>query len=250
MFRTIILAAGKGTRMKSDLAKVLHHLRGKPLLRYVVSTAKEAGSRDVTVIIGHQADAVREACKDQGLEFVEQSRQLGTGHAVLQAREKFDAYSGNVLILCGDVPLLRPSTVHSLITRHIEEKNIVTVLTALLEQPTGYGRIIKGPAGEVLRIVEEKDATAAERRVKEINTGIYCVSSTFLFDALDNIKNDNVQQEYYLTDIVAVACNGGYKVGSLAALDRREVMGINSPEDLEEARQCMEYLKSDSGDPR
>ncbi len=253
MLRTIILAAGQGKRMKSDLAKVLHPLYGEPLLSYVVATAKAAGSRDISVIVGHQASAVREAFKDHDLTFIEQRELLGTGHAVLQARERFAHYRGVVLILCGDVPLLRPSTLRLLYACHGKKKRAVTVLTTLLTNPVGYGRIIKSPAGEVLKIVEERDATEAEKEIKEINTGIYCVDSRFLFDALGKIKNNNAQQEYYLTDIIAIAHGDGYGVGCLVAADQREVMGINTPQDLELAHQYLKQMKGpgySSDEPR
>ncbi len=240
MLRTIILAAGKGTRMKSELAKVLHHLSGKPMLSYVVEAAKAAGSQDISVIIGYQADAVRERFRDGALTFIEQFEQLGTGHAVLQAREKFHLYTGTVLILCGDVPLLQAATLRSLVDCHRRHKAAVTVLTTLLPDPTGYGRIIKGPTGKVRKIVEEKDATEVEKKIKEINTGIYCTESRFLFDALGKIGNNNAQKEYYLTDIIAIANENGDEVGSLAAFDSREVMGINTLQELAAADRYLE----------
>lgn len=244
---TIILAAGQGKRMESDLAKVLHLLHGKTLLSYVVATAKAAGSPDITAIVGHQAEAVLEAFRGQGLTFIKQGALLGTGHAVLQAREKFEHYTGVVLILCGDVPLLQPATVRSLFSRHSAENNEVTVLTARLTHPAGYGRIITGREGQVLRIVEERDATEAEREVTEINTGIYCVNSKFLFEALMLVKNNNAQQEYYLTDIIAIAHEHGYGVGRLIATDHREVMGINTLPELELAHRYLQEIRGGTG---
>ncbi len=244
---TIILAAGQGKRMESDLAKVLHLLHGKTLLSYVVATAKAAGSPDITAIVGHQAEAVIEAFRGQGLTFIKQGALLGTGHAVLQAREKFKHYTGVVLILCGDVPLLQPATVRSLFSHHSAENNEVTVLTTRLTHPAGYGRIITGKEGQVLRIVEERDATEAEREVSEINTGIYCVNSKFLFEALMMVKNNNAQQEYYLTDIIAIAHEHGYRVGRLIAADHREVMGINTLPELELAHRYLQEIRSGTG---
>lgn len=243
MFSTVILAAGKGTRMKSDLVKVLHPLYGKPLLSYVVEVARSAGSHDISIIVGYQADAVREKFRGWGLNFIEQREQLGTGHAVLQARERFADYTGAILILCGDVPLLQSSTLRSLWACHRKEKTAITVLTTVLTNSTGYGRIVKGPDGKVSRIVEERDATEAEKKIKEINAGIYCVNSPFLFDALRKINNENAQQEYYLTDIIAIAHESGDGVGSLIAADHREVMGINTPQELREAHCYMEKMK-------
>jgi UDP-N-acetylglucosamine diphosphorylase/glucosamine-1-phosphate N-acetyltransferase len=238
-FRTIILAAGKGTRMKSDLVKVLHTLCGKPMLGYVVDVAKRTGSEETLVIVGYQADKVKEMFQNQELIFIEQREQLGTGHAVLQARKRLEDYDGAIIILCGDVPLIKPSTLQSLLARHRKTRSAVTVLTTILMNPAGYGRIIKGAKGEVLRIVEERDATEEEKKVKEINTGIYCVESKFLFSALKKIKNNNAQQEYYLTDIVAIACEGNGGVQAVISDDNREVMGINTHDELEKAFLCM-----------
>jgi UDP-N-acetylglucosamine diphosphorylase/glucosamine-1-phosphate N-acetyltransferase len=236
----VILAAGKGTRMKSDLAKVLHHLCGKPMLTYSIEVARAIDAENIAVIVGHQADMVRETFKEQGLIFVEQREQLGTGHAVLQARNTFCHYHGTILILCGDVPLLRPSTVIALYKHHISEKATLTVLTTILNDPTGYGRIIKrGSAGEVVRIVEEKDGSPDEKKIREINTGIYCVEADFLFRAVTEIGNENVQKEYYLTDIVGIAWEQGFKTRSFIAVDSYEVMGINTLFDLTRASEHM-----------
>jgi UDP-N-acetylglucosamine diphosphorylase/glucosamine-1-phosphate N-acetyltransferase len=240
---TVILAAGKGTRMKSDLVKVLQPLYGKPLLSYVVEAARSAGSDDISIIVGYQADAVREQFKGESLNFIEQREQLGTGHAVLQASERFENYMGTILILCGDIPLLQSSTLRALWVCHRKEKTAVTVLTTLLTNATGYGRILKGPDGKVSRIIEERDATEAEKEIKEINTGIYCVNSPFLFDALRKVNNNNAQQEYYLTDIVAIAHEDGHGVSSLIAADYREVMGINTPQELREAHCYLEKIQ-------
>ncbi|HVO65147.1 MAG TPA: NTP transferase domain-containing protein [Syntrophales bacterium] len=235
----IILAAGKGKRMKSGLAKVLHPICGKPMLTYSVDVARAVGVGKIAVVIGHQADVIRDAFRDQGLIFVEQREQLGTGHAVLQAKNTFHNFDGTILILCGDVPLLLPSTVKSLIESHFSGKATLTVLTTLLDDPSGYGRVIKGAEGEVLRIVEEKDASCDEKKIREINTGIYCVECKFLFQAVEEIGNENVQKEYYLTDIVGIACRKGFKTRSLIAADSIEVMGVNTLDDLKRASAYM-----------
>ncbi len=241
-FRTLILAAGQGTRMKSPLVKVLHPLQGKPMLGYVVEVARKAGSGETLVIVGYQAGAVKERFAGEGLIFVEQREQLGTGHAVRQAQEQLAAYDGSLIILCGDVPLLRPATVRALFEQHGKGKTAVTLLTTILEDPTGYGRIIKGRHGEAKRIVEDRDATPAEKKIREINTGIYCVESKFLFSALAQITNHNAQREYYLTDIVALAHEGGGGADTLVAPDPREVMGINTPEELQRAELALEAI--------
>ena len=236
----VILAAGKGTRMQSELAKVLHPICGRPMLAYSVELAKEIGADRIVAVIGHQAERVREACGEQDLLFVEQERQLGTGHAVLHAREAFADYNGLILILCGDVPLLKVSTVESLIAHHEASGAVVTVMTVNLYNPGSYGRIVKNDAGEVLKIVEAKDATAGEKEIREINTGIYCADSRFLFSAVGRIGNNNVQKEYYLTDIMEIARRDGHKVSAFVVGDEAEVMGINTPEDLAYACRVME----------
>ncbi len=238
-FASIILAAGKGTRMKSPIAKVMHPILGKPMLHYPISCARQTGSDPIVVVVGHQAEAVKEAMENTGVLFADQTEQLGTGHAVLVCREYFRSFRGTVLILCGDVPLLKLETIRNLQKRHLSEKATLTVLTTLLEEPQGYGRIIKGADGNILKIVEARDATPAEREVKEINTGIYCVESEFLFDAVERIGNRNVQREYYLTDIVGIAAQGGQKAVSCIAPDSNEAMGINTPEELKRAEEEM-----------
>jgi UDP-N-acetylglucosamine diphosphorylase/glucosamine-1-phosphate N-acetyltransferase len=238
-FSTIILAAGKGKRMNSDLAKVLHPLCGLPMLTYPVAAARGAGSEKIVVVIGHQAGQIREEFQGKGLIFVEQREQLGTGHAVLQAEEAFRDDDGTIVILCGDVPLIRPETVVSLYDRHRSEGAAVTVLTTIPEDPAGYGRVVKTVGGRVEKIVEEKDAAPEERKIREINTGIYCVESRFLFPAVAGLGNRNAQREYYLTDIVEMARNSGLKATSSLAPDPVEVMGINTPEELERAGRRM-----------
>lgn len=218
--------------MKSDLAKVLHVLAGKPLLAYVVDIARAVGSDRIVVVIGHQADRVRERFAEEGLVFIEQRDQLGTGHAVLQAEGEFSDYSGTVLILCGDVPSLSETTMRSFTDAHRRSEAAVTVLTAIVDNPAGYGRVLKDEKGEIVCIVEDRDATEQERQVTEINTGIYCVDGDFLFTALGRITDDNTQHEFYLTDIVHIANLEGRTVRSLVTPDAREAMGINTPEDL------------------
>jgi UDP-N-acetylglucosamine diphosphorylase/glucosamine-1-phosphate N-acetyltransferase len=222
--------------MQSDQAKVLHRLCGEPLLAYSLRLAKTIRSDKIVVIVGHQAETVREAFPMPELVFVEQRPQLGTGHAVLQARDHFSDYTGMILILCGDVPCLKDTTVQSLIDHHYRNQAAVTVMTAMLNDPGSYGRVITSQGGDVLRIVEARDATDQEKKVREINTGIYCADSRFLFEAVAQIRNDNSQQEYYLTDIIEIACKIGCRVRSFIAADPLEIMGINTLEDLERAR--------------
>lgn len=231
----LILAAGRGTRMKSELAKVLHLLCGRPLLAYVVEAARGVGAGRIVAVVGHQAEHVRAAFPDDGLIFVEQKPQLGTGHAVLMARDAFAGFIGSVLILCGDVPLLRVETLRQFLAFHRDQEAVLTLLTARLDNPGGYGRVVKDGNDSLLRIVEERDATAEEKKIGEINTGIYCVESPFLFEAAAGIGMDNAQGEYYLTDIIAVGRERGIRMVSCQAPDPGEVMGINTPDGLARA---------------
>jgi len=239
-FCAVILAAGKGTRMKSDLAKVLHVLNGKPLLYYSLAAAKEARAEKIVAVIGYQANKVRDEFANRGCIFVEQNPQLGTGHAVLQAKDILADYKGLTVILCGDVPLLKAATIRSLIDNHLTAKAVVSVLTSIPPPPHAYGRIVKDNKGDVLKIVEYKDATEVEKKIGEINTGIYCVDTKFLFSALQKVTNNNKQREYYLTDIVEIACREGKKVKSFIASNYVEVMGINT---LEELARAEKYLQ-------
>ncbi len=235
----IILAAGKGTRMKSEQAKVLHCVSGQPMLKYSIELARKIMAEKIVVVVGHQAEVVKAMFRDEGLIFVEQREQLGTGHAVMQARPQLEDFSGNILILCGDVPLLSLETVRHLLDCHLKEKSVVTVLTAMLENPFGYGRIVKTLEGEVLKIVEERDASIEEKKIKEFNSGIYCVDSSFLLQAVGEIKNDNAQKEYYLTDIVEIACRRNLSVRAVLVENAQEILGINTPEDLQRAEDRM-----------
>ncbi len=229
--------------MNSSLAKVLHPLCGAPLLSYSVSLARELNSDKIVVVLGYQADLVKELINDKGLTFVLQEPQLGTGHAVMQAKESLKDHKGPVLILCGDVPLLSPSTAAVLVEKHALSKAAVTVLTTFLEWPAGYGRVLRAEGDTIERIVEDRDASDQEKKVKEINTGIYCADSEFLFEALSGLKPLNAQKEYYLTDIVEIAVKKGLTTIALPVYDSREVMGINTQEELDRAEEIMRDRK-------
>ncbi|MDF2684691.1 MAG: glmU, partial [Brevibacillus sp.] len=194
----VVLAAGQGTRMKSKLYKVLHPVCGKPMVQHVVDTMASMQVEDIVVVVGHGADAVR-AKLGEGVAYALQEEQLGTAHAVQQAAPFLQDKEGTTFLLYGDVPLLSAETLSALLTYHEEQQAAATVLTAVLSDPTGYGRIVRDEAGEVLRIVEHKDASSEERAIREINTGIYCYDNQKLWKALAQVKNDNVQGEYYVT---------------------------------------------------
>jgi len=228
----IILAAGLGKRMNSSLPKVLHCIGGKPLFSYPLKIARSLNPKKIAVVVGHGAESVRQACSDNGVTWVMQKKQLGTGHAVGCAKKVFGGFSGDLLILNGDVPLIAGESLLNLLRRHSEKNAALTFVTARLEDPYGYGRIVRDNGGEVIRIVEEKDATDPEKKIGEINAGIYAVSADFLFSALEGVTNSNRQQEYYLTDIVAAALEAGKRVATVEAEDAREIMGINTREEL------------------
>jgi len=235
----LILAAGQGTRMKSDLAKVLHPLCGKPLVEHVVRSAQQASMAKIVVVVGHQADQVKESLEGHQVEFVLQAPQKGTGHAVMQALPIIKNFAGELLVLYGDVPLIKPATIVSLLKKHREERNACTMLSTIIDQPGGYGRIIRDTDGSVTKIVEAKDASPAELAVKEINPAIYVFENQRLVEALGGLKPNNKQGEYYLTDVIGVFKGQGLKIAAQIVHDSREVLGINTPEELAE---CEEYL--------
>ena len=220
--------------MKSCLPKVLHSVGGKPLLGHVLAAARRLNPiRVAEVVIGHGAGAVRQAYPDNDIRWVIQEQQLGTGHAVLCARDIFHDFGGDVLILSGDVPLIKASTLQSMLEFHRREQAAVTLLTATLADPAGYGRILRTSDGAaVARIVEEKDATAEQRRIGEVNAGIYVVSAEFLFAALTKVKNDNQQGEYYLPDIITIGLEGSKPIRTVWLEDAREMMGVNTRQEL------------------
>ncbi len=235
----IILAAGKGTRMKSAKVKVLHAVAGVPLLAYSLDLARKFGPQKLGVVVGFQGDVVRQQLGAPDLTFVSQEEQLGTGHAVQMAAQALQGFQGTILILCGDVPLLTEDTIRRFLQNHIERGATLSVLTTFLENPKNYGRIFRGGNEWILRIVEDKDLKAEEKGIGEINTGIYCVDSQFLFSALPSLTNQNAQREYYLTDIVALANARGEKAIGYAAENPSEVMGINTRADLAQAAQYL-----------
>lgn len=236
---SLILAAGKGTRMKSDRAKVLHEVLDAPMIHYVLDAVQELSPAQTIVVVGHQGEEVKAAMAKYQVTFVLQKEQLGTGHAVLCAKDILQASGGTVLILCGDVPLIRPVTLRQMLAEHLGKSPVLTLMTTRLDKPAGYGRIISSDDGRIVKIVEEKDATAAEKEIKEVNAGIYCADIDILFDLLAEVDFNNSQGEMYLTDIVAVAIRHGLKVNRFSGADAVEVLGVNSMDELAEARELM-----------
>ncbi len=232
----IILAAGLGTRMKSDRAKVLHKLNGIPMICYVVETAETLAAKETIVVIGHQADQVQAAVADYTqLKFAIQDQQLGTGHAVKCALPEVSVQIEHVVVLCGDVPLLKPTTVTLLLNEHINANRDVSIVAVKVLDPTGYGRIVMGADRMVCGIVEEADASENEKKIRIVNAGIYCVNRLFLQQAIKKLETNNAQGELYLTDIVAMAHQENRSVGFIMANDPDEVAGINTLMELQSA---------------
>lgn len=256
----IVMAAGQGKRMNSNHAKVLHHVAGQAMVLYAVDVALQLAGQRIAVVVGHQADRVRQEIKAglagkpraEAVNIVEQAEQLGTGHAVMQSRSVFAAEQAarptQYLILNGDTPLLREQTARNLLEVHQSQGATVTILTAMLDDPSGYGRVIRRDSGgaggavassDVLKIVEDRDATSVERSIKEINVGTYVVSGDFLFDALEKLEPDNAQGEFYLTDIVRMAVAQGLRVAAVTLQNPDEGLGVNTRRQLATAEQVI-----------
>ncbi len=244
MVVAVILAAGKGTRMKSDLPKVLHPLLGKPMIQYVVDVCREIKAERILAVVGYQKQMVLDIIGPQGVESVIQNEQFGTGHAVLQAEMQLKEYNGNVLVLCGDVPLISADTLNDLIQYHEEENAYATVLTCEEGDPTGYGRIIRNLDGSLKTTVEERDIQDESiRKVKEVSTGIFLFRSKELFEALKKVNNSNSQCEYYLPDVLKIFVNGNKKVGLYQTQNLGEIHGINTKEQLEKIEKYLSNQK-------
>ncbi|MBN1828951.1 MAG: NTP transferase domain-containing protein [Deltaproteobacteria bacterium] len=241
----VILAAGKGTRMHSPTAKVLHLLGNRPIILYPVTLAETLGVQPIVVVVGYQAEQVRTVLGDRPVRIALQSEQSGTAHAVSQSEALLNDFDGTVLILCGDVPLLKPSTAARFIDCHRAGPAVVTVMTTTLDNPKGYGRIVRDRAGRMMKIVEDRDASIAEQSIREINTGIYLVEKTFLFDALRTVGNRNQQREYYLPDIIETAVAAQLPVEACHFPESFETMGINTPQDLERAQDLLADFADD-----
>jgi bifunctional UDP-N-acetylglucosamine pyrophosphorylase/glucosamine-1-phosphate N-acetyltransferase len=242
-----ILAAGKGTRMKSALPKVLHRAAGEPLIAHVLRAADALDPDTITVVVGHLADAVTAGLsKRQGLRFALQEPQLGTGHALLQVEPHLRGAAGTLVLLSGDVPLLRASTLKTLVAHHQRAGAAATVLTARVAHPAGYGRIVRDREGAITAIVEDKDASEAQRAINEINSGVYAFDLAPLFDALRNVGASNAQREYYLPDLVRIYRTRGLPVETLVLEDAREILGVNSRKELADVTAIMKADRLDA----
>jgi len=230
----IIMAAGKGKRMKSNLPKVLHNLAGKPILNYVLDTVDQLKAKRKILIVGYKSDKIRELIGDK-IEYVEQKEQLGTAHAVLQTKKLLSDFIGDVLILSGDVPFLTVKTLKKLLKYHQANNFCCTLVSAILKNPKGYGRIVRDKEGKIKRIVEDVDLSADKKKITEINSGIYCFNKEKLFQVLEKITTDNKQGEYYLTDTVEILLGEGLTIGNIIVKDYSEISGINDRLDLADA---------------
>ena len=239
MFTSVILAAGMGTRMKSKMPKVLHKVCGKPLSKWVIDASKAAGADKVCAVVGHKAETVKEVLGDV-CEFALQAEQKGTGHAVMQAMDVIKNSKGEVVILNGDTPLITAETINKAIEYHKNNDNQATVITAILDDATGYGRIVRDNDGSVLKIVEQKDASEEEKKINEVNSGMYVFDAQSLVYALDKITPNNAQGEYYLTDTLEILLSAGKKIGGYAISDNDEIRGINDRVQLNEAEKIMQ----------
>jgi UDP-N-acetylglucosamine diphosphorylase/glucosamine-1-phosphate N-acetyltransferase len=237
----IILAAGKGTRMDSDLPKVLHPVCGRPMLAYVLDVARQAGSSRLLVVVGHRADLVKETFADDAkdISWVLQSPQNGTGHAVMVCKRELAGLEGPVLVLAGDGPLIRPETLRQLIETHQATGAACTLATSILPEPGGYGRIVRDQAGNLVGIVEALDATASQKTIREVNVSIYCFDAAALRDVIGRLKNHNAKGEYYLTDTLGLLASGGRKIAAVAAVPTQDVLSINTLDELQHVSDIM-----------
>ena len=222
----IVMAAGKGTRMKSKNSKLVQKIYGKEIVKRAVENAEKAGVKDIVAVVGYKKEEVMKVLGDN-IQYAFQDEMLGTGHAVMQAKEYLKGKKGKVLVLNGDVPLIRPETLNKLIEKSIENKEYATLLTAIYDDPTGYGRIVRDEGGNIEGIVEEKDTTEEQKKITEINAGIYCFDIEALLEALEKITPNNKQGEYYITDVIQIMNNRGLKTGAVIVEDNTEILGIN-----------------------
>ncbi len=244
----VILAAGKGTRMDSDLPKVCHEVGGRAMVCAVVDACRAAGCERIVVVVGYKQELVREALEGFDVEFTVQAEQLGTGHAVLSVRDALAGFEGDVFVLCGDGPLIRPSALRTVLDRHRETGAAATLATSVIDDPEGYGRIVRDDAGGFLSIVEQKNATPEQLAIREVNPSYYCFDAARLFAALDRVERNEASGEYYVTDVPAILKGDGGHVEVIDAVPPEDVLSINTPEDLREVDRI--YRQRTSGHSR
>lgn len=242
----VVLAAGIGKRMKSRVPKVLHPVLGKPMLSYVIDAVRGVSPVKIVVVLGRGRGDVKKSVDSEGIIFVEQRVQLGTGHAANCARKELGGFRGDILVLNGDFPLITSQSLKSLVKKHESEKADISILTARLQDPFGYGRVLRNKKGEIERIVEERDASPEERKINEINSGTYCVKSGFLWEALNGVGSGNKQKEYYLTDIIGIAREKSRKISGVVARDSNEVVGVNDRAQLSEVEALLRKRINDT----
>ena len=230
----VIMAAGRGTRMNSELPKVLHRLSGETLLNHVIATAEELTPENIVTVVGHEAQMVKDSVNNNDILFSIQKDQKGTGHAVMQTQNHLENFDGNTLVLSGDVPLISKDTLHSLIVKHEINNYDATMLTAEINNPTGYGRVIRDNKNNLKYVCEHKDCNEQELEINEINSGIYVFNNKLLFDLLPKLDNNNAQAEYYLPDVLTLIVNSNGNVGLKRTSDFIEIQGINTLEQLSE----------------
>lgn len=246
----VILAAGQGTRMRSDLPKVLHPVDGRPMIGHCVEAARAAGADRLALVVGYGREQVQDALRDPGVEFVVQEEQRGTGHAVMQARSLIEAFDGNVVVLYGDMPMLTAGTIRRVVDHRDATGAVAVLLTIELENPPDFGRIVRDGDGRVVAVVEVKDATAEQLAVREVNVGAYCFDAAALVGALDRLRSENAQGEYYLTDVVGILAGDGARVETVATDQVEETLGVNDPEHLDFAEKLRHIRYAERMYPR
>jgi bifunctional UDP-N-acetylglucosamine pyrophosphorylase/glucosamine-1-phosphate N-acetyltransferase len=237
----IILAAGVSSRMKTNTPKVLHEVCGRPMLAYVLDACRGAGVKKIYVVVGFGAEQVKKKFEaDADIVWVQQEQQKGTADAVLCCKEQLNGFDGQTLVLCGDGPLIRAETLKKIIKKHEHEKTAATLATAILDDPTGYGRVCRGKDGNITAIVEHNDCTGEQLKIKEVNPSYYVFDNKILFEAVAKVKPDNAKKEYYLTDAISIIIASGQKVAAVAALRPEEAMSVNTNEQLRQTNKIME----------
>ena len=234
------MAAGVSSRMNTKLAKVLHEVCGRPMLAYVLDACREAGIEKIYMVVGYGAEQVKERFSDADITWVQQDEQKGTAHAVLCCKEQLKDFDGETLVICGDMPLVRSSTLKTLVEKHRAEQSATTLATAVLEDPAGYGRIMRDAYGNIQGIVEDSDCTSEQLEIKEVNPSYYLFDNKLLFETLEKIKPDNVKNEYYLTDVLSLMITTGHKVIAVSAVKAEDAMGVNSRIQLSQASKIMQ----------